>query len=235
MSDFALPPAALDISGQRFGLLVAREPVSSDDYGVRWLLDCDCGRTAVRYAARLRYSLRTGHESACAQCVEELKRGYFADRRDARGAFWANVWSEYGDLWSSDSLTALEERIKNDCIAELGFGPEDTIALPIVPFWDGAEQRRKANPHVSFQEDPLLRAQLETVLERELAQRAEVAASAPAPSAIPGCIVVATLPTEPPWQCPPPCNEAHFTQEAWCLECGEVRPSRGTDVNPSTR
>lgn len=46
------PP--IDLTGNRFGSLVAREIVGRDSYGVKWLCDCDCGNTHVATSAYLR-------------------------------------------------------------------------------------------------------------------------------------------------------------------------------------
>ena len=46
------PP--LDLTGQRFGSLVAQEIVGRDSYGVQWDCACDCGGSKMVTAAHLR-------------------------------------------------------------------------------------------------------------------------------------------------------------------------------------
>ena len=46
MSEFKLPKRAKDITGQRFGMLIAIEPIGkSYNNTVIWKCECDCGKT----------------------------------------------------------------------------------------------------------------------------------------------------------------------------------------------
>ena len=57
MSTFTLPKNAIDITGQRFGRLVAIAPVEHQKgKGVRWLLICDCGGKVNHWAGAIRSS-----------------------------------------------------------------------------------------------------------------------------------------------------------------------------------
>jgi hypothetical protein len=47
-------PAILDISGQRFGRLVAIEPVATAHHGATWRCTCDCGAETTTRVSRLR-------------------------------------------------------------------------------------------------------------------------------------------------------------------------------------
>lgn len=47
-------PNAIDITNQRFGLLVAVRCVRSDKQGKHWLCQCDCGNTHVTRSSNLR-------------------------------------------------------------------------------------------------------------------------------------------------------------------------------------
>ena len=51
----------LDITGQRYGRLVALSVVSSSKQGQQWLCHCDCGRTAVVR----QILMRTGNTASC--------------------------------------------------------------------------------------------------------------------------------------------------------------------------
>lgn len=61
---------ARDLSGQRFGRLVAMEPVKErgKDNSVRWLCRCDCGSYTVVSSGRL----LAGHTESCGCKKEEL-------------------------------------------------------------------------------------------------------------------------------------------------------------------
>jgi hypothetical protein len=64
----------IDITGQRFGKLVAIEPAYSDGQGMRWRLKCDCGNF---HDARGNV-LRLGNVKSCGCAkapVKGLKRG----------------------------------------------------------------------------------------------------------------------------------------------------------------
>lgn len=64
-----------DISGERFGKLVAIEPFRKPGKQLKWLCKCDCGKTLTVYA----YHLKTGHTQSCG-C---LKRGEAGKRKEA--------------------------------------------------------------------------------------------------------------------------------------------------------
>lgn len=54
-------PWKIDITGQRFGRLVAIAPLKSTSQGVRWECICDCGQRA----SVLTKKLRNGHTKSC--------------------------------------------------------------------------------------------------------------------------------------------------------------------------
>ena len=65
----AVPNPRKDITGQRFGKLVAIAPAWTDgQQQLHWKCRCDCG--AISYP--LGYSLRTGHTTSCG-CKAEMK------------------------------------------------------------------------------------------------------------------------------------------------------------------
>jgi hypothetical protein len=57
-------PAPLDLTGQRFGKLVALNVVGSSRHGRKWLCQCDCGRDAIVQAG----NLGRGNSTACGRC-----------------------------------------------------------------------------------------------------------------------------------------------------------------------
>lgn len=60
-------PAALNLAGQQFGLLTARERVAKDAHGAwLWWCGCACGRDTVVRGS----TLAAGRTSACASCAK---------------------------------------------------------------------------------------------------------------------------------------------------------------------
>ena len=60
----------LDLTGDRFGRLVAIAPAGKNDYGANlWRLDCDCGGTKVATT----YRLRRGECRSCGCLARETK------------------------------------------------------------------------------------------------------------------------------------------------------------------
>lgn len=59
---------AKDISGQKFGLLMVISPAENTRMGVKWLCQCDCGKTAIIHG----YQMRSGHTKSCG-CLRKSK------------------------------------------------------------------------------------------------------------------------------------------------------------------
>jgi hypothetical protein len=57
---------SVDISGQRFGKLVAVKAIESTSQGVKWLFNCDCGNTHQRLAKLIR-NKNTNASCGCLQ------------------------------------------------------------------------------------------------------------------------------------------------------------------------
>ena len=56
VSEILARPGVIDITGERFGRLVALRPVDKkDNAGVRWFCICDCGATVTVNGCALRY------------------------------------------------------------------------------------------------------------------------------------------------------------------------------------
>lgn len=60
--------ARFDLTGQRFGRLVAVQTVSSSKGHIRWLCQCDCGREVSAFTD----NLRRGHTRSCGCLQREL-------------------------------------------------------------------------------------------------------------------------------------------------------------------
>ena len=52
----------VDITGQRFGRLIAKKPMEHTPQGVLWLFVCDCGNSHKRLAKEIRYK---GSKASC--------------------------------------------------------------------------------------------------------------------------------------------------------------------------
>lgn len=64
-------PTALDLTGQRFGYLVACKMYrQSDHYGKYWICKCDCGNEVAIRASHL----KSGHSTSCG-CKRLRKEG----------------------------------------------------------------------------------------------------------------------------------------------------------------
>lgn len=79
------PPPRLDLTGQRFGLLVAiRDAGRSNSRSRLWLCRCDCGREHVAQATKL----ANGRTRSCG-CMS--KYGPAKDPRQSANLRWANA------------------------------------------------------------------------------------------------------------------------------------------------
>ena len=128
-----LPAAAMDITGQRFGLLVAEHPVAVDCYGVSWLFRCDCGRYAVRRTAYVRSAVRRKQEPQCAECLSELRSGLRTERAEYGRSVFAEMFSKYGVLYGS----AFDRRVETEISAEIAkkltvSEPQETVSPAAV-------------------------------------------------------------------------------------------------------
>lgn len=82
-------PTALDITGQRFGRLVAIAKGSSDRHGKRlWLFECDCGKQVAVTAS----SVKSGKTSSCGCLAGESK----ASRARLAGLARAKTLTKHG-------------------------------------------------------------------------------------------------------------------------------------------
>lgn len=132
-------PQAHDISGQRFGELVAIKPTTVRNHcGVVWFCKCDCGNDALRTVATLRYSVRIGRKPCCAVCRDELRRGLLRVLRQHRHEdriAWAHSRSALGELYAPTWEEVTATLIRDDIADELGFAPE-----PGLPNFEAASE-----------------------------------------------------------------------------------------------
>lgn len=83
----------IDLTGQRFGRLVAQTLVSSDAQGRRWLFHCDCGESVTTRASAVRY----GKAQSCG-CLQKEKASENASI--ARAEKQKNAPSLHDRFWS---------------------------------------------------------------------------------------------------------------------------------------
>lgn len=100
MKFLTLGPKAIDITGQRFGRLVARGPVERRDLGytsyVLWHCDCDCGGSTRTTSSKV----RSGYSSSCGcYSAEQLAEGLISRKH---GHARPNLgFSDEYKVWSS--------------------------------------------------------------------------------------------------------------------------------------
>jgi len=109
-----------DIAGEKFGLLTAKYVVSKTQYGNQWLLQCSCGRYAVRLLATLRQALRNGNESMCSECLRELRRGSAISYRQQQKEKLLEYYALFGTLWPPGYIDFLRKDIRRTVMERLG-------------------------------------------------------------------------------------------------------------------
>lgn len=136
-----LPKRALDLRGERFGMLTARYPTKSyhASQTVSWVCWCDCGGWAVRPAGTLMYGRRKGSEPACIKCVAELRRGLTQAYVDRRVEGFLHAWETYGTLYSPDyndfsELQMLDVADDNPITVEPGWKERKRLEEPKKPY-----------------------------------------------------------------------------------------------------
>jgi hypothetical protein len=88
-------PKFIDISGQKFGRLLAKNPVTQKLAAKKWACLCDCGNIAVVAGAKL----RNGHTQSCGCLQKEraseanLRHGQTGYPRKGRPTKEYNTWS----------------------------------------------------------------------------------------------------------------------------------------------
>ena len=119
----------MDLTGQRFGKLIALERVNDSAGGNRWLCRCDCGNThTVAYA-----NLRNGHVTSCGcnrsrdltgKVFGKLTVLSLSDQRQKRGNREYPLWvcrCECGEivLRMSSTLNDEKERMCTKCLQKM--------------------------------------------------------------------------------------------------------------------
>ena len=92
-----------DLTGQRFGKLVAIKPESSNQYGYYWLCKCDCGEVTIARAARLRAG--DALSCGCQQGPAKTKRTKATKPKPEKipwGPGHIINWKEYFNAYSID-------------------------------------------------------------------------------------------------------------------------------------
>lgn len=141
-------PQKLDLTGQRFGRLVAIEQGEHYRLEIQWICQCDCGRKLLTRG----YSLRIGKTKSCGCRLEEIKqsshalggkqtaeyRAWYAMRQRCnspnhigykhygeRGISVCDRWSDFGnfleDMGPKPEQTLSVERLNNS----KGYSPDN--------------------------------------------------------------------------------------------------------------
>lgn len=123
--------APLELTGQRFGRLVAARPLRTiAGRGVQWLCHCDCGALVKRFAAEL----NSGSTIACKACRSTSYSWKSALRKDAL----VRMFLAYGSTWSGPALARTEQLIRDD-FERAGFRSDPPIAgddfVCVEPSW----------------------------------------------------------------------------------------------------
>lgn len=113
---------AENLSGQRFGTLVAIERVIGDAAKTQWLLECDCGRFALREATYLLRAKKHGHESCCNVCLRELNGGRFVALNDYHQSLYRMIYDVTGSLYGAD----YDEQFVSACLEETGLDLQES-------------------------------------------------------------------------------------------------------------
>src|SRR6266568_3956102 len=124
----------LDLTGQRFGRLIAEKIDHISPHGVTsWLCRCDCGQTAVAVVS----NLRNGHTQSCGCLWRETitSHGHAARSRSSRTySTWRNMLERTTNpnhkrwaSWGGRGITVCERWRKfGDFLADMGERPPGT-------------------------------------------------------------------------------------------------------------
>lgn len=153
-----LPPRALDLSGERFGLLTAVSPCSRSQRGVLWICKCECGRLALRTATALRSAVKDGHEPQCSRCLQELRGGMALERRERVKERFLLRLERGMPLWTDTDLFTMESQIRADIEEHLGIVMDpELLEPPLQPMvgWNETKIRRARPLSASPVNDPV--------------------------------------------------------------------------------
>lgn len=106
-------PSAGDVYGEL--TLIRLNDEQHETPGRYWLCLCTCGRTAIRHAKSLNYSVRKGSSPQCAECLRELRSGMSYMRQKALHEMFVQQYEDYGTLWTAPQ----EERLVRETLADL--------------------------------------------------------------------------------------------------------------------
>lgn len=177
-----LSPRALDISGERFGLLTAMRPCSRSQKGVLWVCKCECGRLALRTAAALRSAVKDGSEPQCSRCLQGLRGGMALEWRERVKERFLLRLERGMPLWTDTDLFAMESQIRADFEERLGVVMDaELLEPPLQPMvgWNETKIRRFRPPSASPvavaaydpSRDPVFQEQLSSMLGRAIIAR----------------------------------------------------------------
>jgi hypothetical protein len=124
-------PNGANVTGERFGHLVALHLLRKSRKGNHWLFACDCGGFCKRPIAKVRWAVNTGHPPRCSACALGSTQRRIAIGKRIR---YTELFARTGRLWSLMS----EERLMRDVAAALdeeGWrSPEETLSTPVMAY-----------------------------------------------------------------------------------------------------
>lgn len=114
-------------AGDAYGDLTLRREWDRRRRGVRWLCDCVCGGTAIRFTSALNRAVRDGYWPTCARCRQDVASARKDFLRDALREAYRKQWVDTGTLWRPWQTRQLMTDVRDALARTLG---EPTETLP---------------------------------------------------------------------------------------------------------
>ena len=137
-----MPKQIEDLTGQRFGRLVAREPGPPKFLGkmrkkhTTWICDCDCGNEAIVTTKRL----KSGATRSCGCLAKEIHSGLQKPNDyDLSGEYGIGYTTKgeefYFDLEDYDKIKDIRWYIKNDYVYGVSRGKRNLRKLHFIELY----------------------------------------------------------------------------------------------------
>lgn len=132
----------IDLTGCKFGDLVAECPIGKSRQGYVWLLRCECGHAVYRHAGRIRYQIAQGMHPSCPECTRALHRMKAEDREDTRREKYRYQWAKYKTLYTHRYTDWLCDQVAEK-LEENGHRGPDSLPLSQAPSVTPEEHEHK--------------------------------------------------------------------------------------------
>jgi len=86
---------ALDITGQRFGRLVAIKPLESTKQGIKWAFKCDCGKDYVKFAKAVKIN---ADKKSCGCLQKEIYSNRCKTLNRTHGMTYTPEWNSWVNM-----------------------------------------------------------------------------------------------------------------------------------------